>query len=90
MKFANAIKLNRKSGVRWCERGAPVRFPLGGLRPCLVRFPLGWLCPCPVRFPFIGLCLLRCAVKTRGIPYLAKNERDMGHPRVRERFQNLG
>ena len=78
MKFANAIKLNRKSGVRWCERGAPVRFPLGGLRPC------------PVRFPFVRLCLLRCAVKTRGIPYLAKNERDMGHPRVRERFQNLG
>jgi len=25
MKFANACKLNRKSGVRWGERGAPVR-----------------------------------------------------------------
>jgi len=24
MKFANAGKLNRKSGVRWGERGAPV------------------------------------------------------------------
>jgi hypothetical protein len=28
MKLANASKLNRKSGVRCCERGAPVRFPL--------------------------------------------------------------
>ena len=28
MKFANASKLNRKSGLRWCERGAPV-FPSG-------------------------------------------------------------
>jgi hypothetical protein len=27
MKFANAIKLDRKSGVRLGERGAPVRFP---------------------------------------------------------------
>ncbi len=26
MKFANARKLDRKSGVRWGERGAPVRF----------------------------------------------------------------
>ena len=24
MKFDNARKLDRKSGVRWCERGAPV------------------------------------------------------------------
>jgi hypothetical protein len=28
MKVVNASKVNRKSGVRWCERGAPVRFPL--------------------------------------------------------------
>jgi hypothetical protein len=28
MMFANAGKLNRKSGVRLGERGAPVRFPL--------------------------------------------------------------
>jgi hypothetical protein len=27
MKFTNASKLNRKSGVRSCERGAPVLFP---------------------------------------------------------------
>jgi hypothetical protein len=27
MKFANASKLQRKSGVRSGERGAPVRFP---------------------------------------------------------------
>jgi hypothetical protein len=26
MKRANASKLNRKSGVRWCEHGAPVAF----------------------------------------------------------------
>jgi hypothetical protein len=26
MKFANAIRLNRKSGVRFGERGAPVQF----------------------------------------------------------------
>jgi hypothetical protein len=26
MKFANASKLHRKSGVRWGERGAPVLF----------------------------------------------------------------
>ena len=29
MKFASAGKLYRKSGVRWCERGAPVLFPQG-------------------------------------------------------------
>jgi hypothetical protein len=28
MKFANASKLDRRSGVRWGERGAPVQFPL--------------------------------------------------------------
>jgi hypothetical protein len=28
MKFANARRLDRKSGVRFGERGAPVRFPL--------------------------------------------------------------
>jgi hypothetical protein len=28
MKVANASKLDRKSGVRWGERGAPVGFPL--------------------------------------------------------------
>jgi hypothetical protein len=27
MKFANASKVYRKSGVRWGERGAPVLFP---------------------------------------------------------------
>jgi hypothetical protein len=27
MKFPNAIKIHRKSGVRLGERGAPVRFP---------------------------------------------------------------
>ncbi|MEA2541587.1 MAG: hypothetical protein QOH35_2953 [Acidobacteriaceae bacterium] len=39
MKFANAIKLYRKSGVRptasrdrCCEHGAPVLFPVGPLR----------------------------------------------------------
>ena len=32
MKFANASKLDRKSGVRWGERGAPVLFPLTHLR----------------------------------------------------------
>jgi hypothetical protein len=31
MKLANASKLNRKSGLRFGERGAPVQF-LGGLR----------------------------------------------------------
>ena len=29
MKCANVSKLHRKSGVRWCERGAPV-FPFDG------------------------------------------------------------
>jgi hypothetical protein len=29
MKFANASKLDRKSGVRFGERGAPVQFPTG-------------------------------------------------------------
>ncbi len=29
MRFANARKLDRKSGVRWGERGAPVLFPVG-------------------------------------------------------------
>jgi hypothetical protein len=28
MKFANASKVYRKSGVRWGEHGAPVLFPL--------------------------------------------------------------
>ena len=27
MKLANARKLDRKSGVRWCERGTSRRFP---------------------------------------------------------------
>jgi hypothetical protein len=36
MNFINASKLDRKSGVRWCERGAPVRFPLAWLCPCMV------------------------------------------------------
>jgi hypothetical protein len=31
MKFASARKLNRKSGVRCCERGAPVRCPLAAV-----------------------------------------------------------
>jgi hypothetical protein len=29
MKFAGARKLDRKSGVRFGERGAPVQFPTG-------------------------------------------------------------
>jgi hypothetical protein len=36
MKFANAIKIHRKSGVRFGERGAPVRFPLDQLSTCKV------------------------------------------------------
>src|SRR5258708_30944668 len=31
-KLAKASKLDRKSGVRWGERGAPVRFPSGPIR----------------------------------------------------------
>jgi hypothetical protein len=31
IKFANASKLDRKSGVRYGERGAPVLFPVGPL-----------------------------------------------------------
>jgi hypothetical protein len=31
MKFASARKLNSKSGVRFCERGAPVRFSFGAV-----------------------------------------------------------
>jgi hypothetical protein len=56
MKGANACKLDRKSGVRSGEHGAPV---------LLLRLR-GWL--------------PRLQVKDRGIPHLAKNERDMGHP----------
>jgi hypothetical protein len=56
MKVVNAKKINRKSGVRWCERGAPV------------RFPVGWL------------FRVRLLVRVRGLPHLAKNERDVGHP----------
>ena len=37
MKVASASKLHRKSGVRFGERGAPVRFPLGPLRHRLLR-----------------------------------------------------
>jgi hypothetical protein len=33
MKFANARKLDRKSGVRLGERGAPVLFPVGLFEP---------------------------------------------------------
>jgi hypothetical protein len=36
MKFANAIKIHRKSGVRFGERGAPVRFPPDRLCLCKV------------------------------------------------------
>src|ERR1700722_18638067 len=32
IKFANASKLDRKSGVRCCEHGAPVLFPVGPLQ----------------------------------------------------------
>jgi hypothetical protein len=31
MQVVNASKLNRKSGVRWCERGGHVLFPLTGV-----------------------------------------------------------
>jgi hypothetical protein len=37
MKLASARKLYRKSGVRWCERGAPVRFPPSSLRDGLLQ-----------------------------------------------------
>jgi hypothetical protein len=59
MNFANASKLNRKSGVRFGERGAPVDS---------LRYTAS-----PNKF----------GVESRGIPHLAKNERDMGHPRFR-------
>jgi hypothetical protein len=54
MKVASASKLNRKSGVRWCEH--------------LSDFLWG-------RLPSMKL-----PVKVCGIPHLAKNERDVGHP----------
>jgi hypothetical protein len=56
VKFANASKFDRKSGVRFGERGAPV------------LFPSGW---------FLGRGF---GVHGGGIPHLAKNKRDMGHP----------
>ena len=59
MKFANARKLDRKSGVRFGERGAPV----DSLRHATIPNKFG--------------------VESCGIPHLAKNERDMGHPRFR-------
>jgi hypothetical protein len=37
MKFTDASKLNRNSGVRCCERGAPVLLPLALYRLVLVR-----------------------------------------------------
>ena len=58
MKYANASKLDRKSGVRFGERGGTRLFPLA-----LSDFQDCWSKSC-------------------GIPHLAKNERDMGHPRV--------
>jgi len=58
MKCANARKLDRKSGVRWGEPGAPV--------DSLGR-PSGFQ---------------NTQVEGCGIPHLAKNERDMGHPHV--------
>jgi hypothetical protein len=43
----------------------------------------------PRRYPGQAFTLLATDVKVRGIPHLAKNERDVGHPSVRggERFQ---
>jgi hypothetical protein len=37
MNFASASKFDRKSGVRWGERGAPVQFPWGFVR---IRRPI--------------------------------------------------
>jgi hypothetical protein len=50
MKVVNASKLNRKSGVRWGERGAPVLFPVDLLRPN------GKLQIPPRRFAPVGVC----------------------------------
>jgi hypothetical protein len=61
MEFANASKLDRKSGVRFGEPGAPV-------------------CPLPPVVTSAFVELQRFQVEGRGIPHLAKNERDVGHP----------
>jgi hypothetical protein len=55
MKFADASKLNRKSGVRptarrgrrggFGERGAPVRLPPGFLLPMWAYLVSSWLRP---------------------------------------------
>ena len=54
MKFANASKVYRKSGVRSARGTRPVTSALRLAR--------------------------RSQVKGCGIPHLAKNERDVGHP----------
>jgi hypothetical protein len=70
MKSTNARKLDRKSGVRFRERGAPV-FTSSTVEP-------------EVTYPDLDYAMDK-KVRIRGIPHLAKNERDMGHPPIRGR-----
>jgi len=66
MKVANAGKLDRKSGVRFGEPGAPVLFPG---RFCETESETAApLAPHDNR--------QSCMSEYRGIPHLAKNERD--------------
>jgi hypothetical protein len=87
-------------GFRACVRTS---FPIKALSlpqilgaPHLARFSrdVGYHSPIFVTFKLLGalsfgFILRGAAVEIRGIPYLAKNERDMGHPELvcRDRMQ---
>jgi hypothetical protein len=71
MKFANAGKLDRKSGVRFGEPGAPVLFPVGFVRPKV-----------KLQIPSLLMTTVRVASRVPCYPTSREKPANLGHPIV--------